>query len=82
MERRLTIRLYDDTREDLRELAMRKKATMAALLRYALDKTFEDELDSIAAERALDEAARDPSSTMLLEEYIASRRLRDSESTP
>ncbi|OGO49931.1 MAG: hypothetical protein A2148_07840 [Chloroflexi bacterium RBG_16_68_14] len=75
MERRLTIRLDDDTREDLRELAMRKKTTMAALLRYALDKTFEDELDLIAGERALEGAALDPSSTMSLEEYKALRRL-------
>ncbi|MCH8950394.1 MAG: hypothetical protein IIB87_08465 [Chloroflexi bacterium] len=47
---------------------------MAALARYALDKTFEDDLDLIAAQRALDEAARDPSSTMSLQEYMASRK--------
>lgn len=71
---RLTISMDDDTREDLRELAVQKKASMAALLRYALDKTFEDALDVIAAQRALDEAARDPSSTMSLQEYTASRK--------
>ena len=71
---RLTISIDDDTREDLRELAVQKKTTMAALARYALDKTFEDDLDLIAAQRALDEAARDPSSTMSLQEYMASRK--------
>ena len=37
MERRLTIRLDEDMHEDLRELAFRKKASMAVLVRYALD---------------------------------------------
>ncbi len=71
---RLTISIDNDTREDLRELAVQKKTTLAALARYALDKTFEDELDAITAQRALDEAARDPSSTMSLQEYMASRK--------
>jgi len=71
---KLTVRMDDDTHEDLRELAIQKKTTMAALVRYALDKTFEDELDLIAAQRALDEVARDPGSTITLEEY---RRLRE-----
>ncbi len=71
---RLTISIDDDTREDLRELAVQKKTTMAALARYALDKTFEDELDAIAAERALEEGARDPSSTMSFQEYMSGRK--------
>jgi predicted DNA-binding protein len=73
MERRLTIRLDEDMHEDLRELAFRKKASMAVLVRYALDKTFEDAFDVIGAERALEDAARDPSSSMSWEEY---KRLR------
>jgi len=75
MERRLTIRPDDDFRENLRQLAAQKKTTMAALVRYAIDKTFEDDLDVIGAERALEEAVRDPSGTMSLEEYKALRRL-------
>lgn len=71
---RLTISMDDDTRKDLRELAVQKKTTMAAIVRYALDETFEDDLDLIAAQRAFDEAARDPSSTMSLQEYTASRK--------
>ena len=77
MMKKLMVYLDEDMHEDLRELAFRKKTTMAALVRYALDKTFEDELDVIAAERALDEAARDPSSTMSWEEYKALRASRD-----
>jgi predicted DNA-binding protein len=74
--KKLMIYLDEDMHEDLRELAFRKKTTMAALVRYALDKTFEDDLDSIAAERALEEAARDPSSTMSWEEYKRQRASR------
>jgi predicted DNA-binding protein len=78
--RKLTVRVDDDTREDLRELAVRRRTTIAGLVRHALDRTFEDELDLIAAERALEEAARDPSSTMSLEEYKAQRSARSVES--
>ena len=73
--KKLMIYLDEDMHEDLRELAHRKKTTMAALVRYALDKTFEDDLDLISAERALEEAARDPGSTMSLEEYLEQRGL-------
>ena len=69
MKPRLTIRLDDDTQEDLRRLALRKKTSVAALVRYALDKTFENDLDDISSRRALEEAVRDPSSTISLEEY-------------
>ncbi len=73
--KKLMIYLDDDFHDDLKTLAFRRKTTMAALVRYALDKTFEDDLDIIAAERALEEAARDPSSTMTLEEYLEKRGL-------
>ncbi len=74
--KKLMVYLDEDMHEDLRQLAFHKKTTMAALVRYALDKTFEDELDLIAAERALEEAARDPSSTVSWEEYKAQRAAR------
>ena len=73
--KKLMIYLDDELHEDLKALAFRKRTTMAALVRYALDRTFEDELDVIGAERALEEAARDPSSTMTLEEYLEKRGL-------
>ena len=78
--KKLMVYLDGDFHEDLKALAFRKKTSMAALIRYALDKTFEDELDVIAGERALEEAIRDPSSTMSWEEYKAQRagRLRAS----
>lgn len=84
--KKLMVYMDEDLHEDLKELAHRKKTTMAALVRYALDKTFEDELDVIGAERALEEAARDPGSTMTLEAYLEQRGLdisrRDNEGGP
>ena len=77
MNKKLMVYMDEDMHEDLRQLAFEKKTTMAALVRYALDKTFEDELDRIAAERALDEAARNPGSTMSWEEYKASLTSND-----
>ena len=71
--KKLMVYLDEDMHEDLRVLAFRKRTTMAALIRYALDKTFEDDLDVIAGERALEEAARDPGSTMSWEEYKKQR---------
>ena len=73
--KKLMIYLNEDVHEDLRQLAFRKRTSMAALVRYAVDKTFEDELDVIAGERALEEAARNPESTMTLAEYIEKRGL-------
>jgi hypothetical protein len=69
--KKLLVYLDDDFHEDLKELAHRKKKSMGALIRYALDKTFEDELDVIGGHHALEEAARDPSSTMSWEEFKA-----------
>ena len=71
--RKLMVYLDDDLHEDLRLLALRSETTMAALVRFAIGKTFEDELDAIGAERVLDEAARDPSDTMSWEEYKSQR---------
>jgi Arc/MetJ-type ribon-helix-helix transcriptional regulator len=71
--KKLNVHLDYEFHENLKELALRKRASMSALVRYALDKTFEDDLDVIAGERALEEATRDPSSTMTLEEYLDRR---------
>lgn len=73
--KKLMVYLDEDMHEDLRQLAFRKKTAMAALVRYALDKTFEDELDLVATERAFDEAARHPEDVMTLEEYMEKRGL-------
>ncbi|MGD0115246.1 MAG: hypothetical protein ABSC13_04500 [Dehalococcoidia bacterium] len=73
--KKLMVYLDEEMHEDLRILAFRKRTTMAALIRLALDRTFEDELDAIAAERALQEAADNPGSTMSWEDYKKQRGL-------
>jgi hypothetical protein len=70
--KKLTIRIDEDTYEDLRQLALTKETTMAGLVRYATDKTFEDELEIIGANRALEEAERNPDSTITIQEHVAS----------
>src|SRR5262245_61005840 len=70
---KLLVYMDDDWHEDLKELAHRKKTTMAALVRYAIDKTFEDELDAISAERGWDEYLADPSSAISLDDYLKER---------
>ena len=71
--KKLMIYLDEDMHEDLRLLAFRKRTTMAALVRYALDKTYEDELDVIAAERSLEEYAANPRAAVTLDEYLEKR---------
>lgn len=48
---------------------------MAALIREALEIAFEGEMDVVAGERALEEAARDPSKVTTLKEYLEKRGL-------
>ncbi|MDI6857101.1 MAG: DUF6290 family protein [Dehalococcoidia bacterium] len=71
--KKLMVYLDDETHEDLRQLAFRKRTSMAALIRYAVDKTFEDELDIAAAERALEEYASNPNAAITLDEYLEKR---------
>jgi hypothetical protein len=56
--------------EDLRRLAFEKKSSMADLVRYAVEKVFEDDLDAIAGERGMEEYLRDPSSAITLDELL------------
>jgi predicted DNA-binding ribbon-helix-helix protein len=70
---KLLVYLDEDFHEDLKELAHRKKTSMAALVRYALDKTFEDDLDEISSRRALEEMLAHPEDTMTLDEYLERR---------
>ena len=75
MNKKLMVYMDEDMHEDLKALAFQKKTTMAALVRYALDKTFEEDLDDISSRRALEEAAAHPEETMTLEEYLEQRGL-------
>ena len=70
MTRRLLVSMDEERYEDLRRLAFDKKAAMADLVRYAIEKTFEDQLDVIAIKRGLEEHAKDPSRTITIEELM------------
>jgi hypothetical protein len=71
--KKLLVYLDEDFHSDLKELARRKKTSMGALVRYAVDLTFEDDLDVIAGETALEEYLRDPSSGISLDAYLKER---------
>ena len=64
--KRLLVNLDDDTHEALRRLAFEKNTQMAKLVRFAIDKTFEDDLDGILGEMGLEEHLRDPSGSMTI----------------
>ena len=71
--KRLLVSMDDERYEDLRRFAFEKKAPMAELVRYAIEKVFEDHLDAIAGQRGLEEYAADPSGTVTIQEYMESR---------
>lgn len=70
MTKRLLVSMEDERYEDLRRLAFEKKAPMADLVRYAIEKAFEDQLDVIAIKRGMEEHAKDPSGTVTIEELM------------
>lgn len=71
--KRLLVNLDEEMYEDLRRLAFERNVPMAKLVRFAIDKTFEDELDGYASQRNLDEYLKDPSDSVTIEEYMESR---------
>jgi hypothetical protein len=73
--KKLMVYLDDDFHEDLKELAHRKKTSMAALVRYAVDRAFEDELDEISSARAFEEMMVSARENMTLEQYMERRGL-------
>jgi hypothetical protein len=68
--KRLLVSMDEERYEDLRRLAFEKKGSMADLVRYAIEKAYEDQLDSISIRRGLEEYAKDPSGTISIEELM------------
>lgn len=68
--KRLLVSMEDDRYEDLRRFAFEKKVPMAELVRHAIERTFEDQLDGMAAQRGMEEYLKDPSSTITLDELF------------
>ncbi len=67
--KKLMVYLEDEMHEDLRTLAFKRRTTMAALIRQAIETAYEDELDAATMEREMEEYARDPDSAMSWEEF-------------
>jgi hypothetical protein len=70
---KLLVHMDDERLADLKELALRHKTSMADLVRFAIEETFEDDLDAIAGQRGWEEYLRDPSSAMSLDDYLKER---------
>jgi hypothetical protein len=68
--KRLLVSMDEERYEDLRRLAFEKKASMADLVRYAIEKVYEDQLDSVAAQRGLEEYLRNPSDVVSIEDLM------------
>ena len=67
MVKRLLVSLDDERYEDLRRLAFEKKGSMAELVRHAIEKVFEDQLDAAAAQRGMEQYLKDPSDYVSIE---------------
>ena len=67
--KRLSVAFDDQFYASLKELAARHKTTMADLVRYAVDKTFEDQLDVIGVELSRREDALNPQGTTTWEDF-------------
>ena len=71
--KRLTLVLPDELVDDLKEVARRRKRRVSTLVRRAIERVYEDDLDALLGERAVDEYLADPSSFISLEEYRRQR---------
>ncbi|MHB8376050.1 MAG: hypothetical protein ACYDEB_03745 [Dehalococcoidia bacterium] len=58
--KRLLVSMDEERYEDLRRLAFEKKAPMADLVRYALEKVFEDDLDVMCVKRGIENRLVNP----------------------
>ena len=63
MVKRLLVSLDDERYEDLRRFAFDKNVPMAELVRHAIEKTFEDQLDAAAAQRGMERYLKIPRTT-------------------
>ena len=68
--KRLIVSMDDEMYEALRHLAFEKNTQMAKLVRFAIDKAFEDDLDGIIGDMRLKEYLQDPSGSVTIEELM------------
>ena len=68
--KRLLVSIDDERYENLRRFAFEKKVPMAELVRHAIEKTFEDQLDAIAGQRGLEQYLSHPEDYVPLEQVL------------
>jgi len=68
--KRLIVSMDDEVYEALRRLAFAKNTQMAKLVRFAIDKTFEDDLDSTIGDMRLKEHLQDPSGAVTIQQLM------------
>lgn len=68
--KRLLVSMEDERYEDLRRFAFEKNVPMAELVRHAIEKTFEDQLDAVTAQRGLEEYLKHPEEYLPLEDVL------------
>lgn len=68
--KRLMVSMDDEVYEALRRLAFQKNTQMAKLIRFAIDKTFEDDLDSTIGDMRLKEHLEDPSGGVTIQQLM------------
>jgi predicted DNA-binding protein len=73
--KRLLVSMDEERYDDLRRLAFEKKAPMADLVRYALEKVFEDQLDSVRVQRGIEHYAKHPEDYLPLEQVLEELRV-------
>ncbi|MEO8456171.1 MAG: DUF6290 family protein [Chloroflexota bacterium] len=71
---RILVSIPDDLHDILKEVAVRKRASLSKLILAAIEDSYEDDIDAVAGERALAEDLADPSGSISFEEL--SKRLR------
>ena len=71
--KKLLIYMPEELHTGLREMAHRRRTTMSELIRRAVERVYEDDLDAIEAEKGLEEYLADPSAAISLEAFIAKR---------
>lgn len=72
--KRILVSMPEELHELMKELALRHKTSVSRLCLAAVEDTYEDQLDAIAADKGLEEYLADPSASITIEELIAKRR--------
>jgi hypothetical protein len=70
---KLLVYLDEERHKDLKMLAQRHNTSMADLVRFAIEETFEDDLDAMRGQRRLEEHLADPSGSISLDDYLKER---------